>query len=135
MMTAFAAVTLYAGLFVLLFLALKLNTGRVRAGAKVSIGDGGSEDMQRAMRVQGNAVEDVPIVLFGLFGLAALAAPVMLIHGFGATFMVLRVLHALGLGGAKGVGIGRLIGTLGTALLMLALGGTCIYFALNHVPV
>ena len=134
-MTAFAAVTLYVGLFVLLFLALKLNTGRVRAGAKVSIGDGGSEDMQRAMRVQGNAAEDVPIVLFGLFGLAALAAPVMLIHGFGGSFIVLRVLHALGLGGAKGAGIGRLIGTLGTLILMLGLGGTCVYYALTYAAI
>ena len=44
--------------------------------------------MQRAIRVQGNAVEDVPVVLLGLLGLAALAAPVVLIHALGGSFLV-----------------------------------------------
>ncbi len=130
-MNGIEAVTLYAGLFVLLFLALKLNTGRVRASVKVSIGDGGSEDMQRAMRVQANAIEDVPIVLLGLYGLAALAAPVMLIHALGGSFLVLRLMHALDMGGASWVAKGRLIGTLGTTLVMLITGGACLWYALT----
>ncbi len=130
-MTAYGAVTLYVGLFVLLFIALKMNCGRVRAGAKVNIGDGGNEAMQRAMRVQGNAVEDVPIVLLGLFGLAGLAAPTVLIHALGGSFLVLRLLHALGMGGASGFGKGRMIGTVGTMLVMLVTAGACIWYAVT----
>ncbi|MCF6328314.1 MAG: MAPEG family protein [Henriciella sp.] len=130
-MTAYGAVTLYVGLFVLLFIALKMNCGRVRLGEKVNIGDGGSAAMQRAMRVQANAVEDVPIVLLGLFGLAALAAPVLLIHVLGGGFLVLRLLHALGMGGASGFGKGRMIGTLGTMLVMLGTAGACIWYAVT----
>lgn len=130
-MTATGAVTLYAGLFVLLFLILKLNAGRVRGGSKVSIGDGGNDALQCAMRVQANAIEDVPIVLIGLFGLAALAAPVNLIHGLGGSFFVFRALHALGMGGAPGFGFGRMVGTLGTLVVMLVTGGACLYYVLG----
>lgn len=130
-MTPIAATTLYLGLFGLLMLILKLNAGRVRASKRINLGDGNDEAMQRAIRVQGNAAEDVPVVLFGLVGLGLLAAPVMLIHALGATFLIARVLHAVGLGGMAGAGVGRLIGTLLSVVVMLVTAGACVWFALN----
>ena len=124
------AATLYIGFFVLLFLLLKLNGGRVRSGAKVSIGDGDNEDMKRAMRVQGNAVEDVPITLLGILALAHLSAPVMLIHGLGGGFLFFRVLHALGMGGAPGLGFGRAVGTLGTLIVLMVTAISCLRYAI-----
>ena len=130
-MTPYEAMTLYAGLFVILFIGLKLNAGRVRAGTKVNFGEGGNDKMIQAMRVQANAVEDVPIVLIGLFGLAALSAPVMLIHGLGGSYLAARVLHALGLGRGGGTGRGRMIGTLVTLIVMLVTAGACLFYALT----
>jgi uncharacterized membrane protein YecN with MAPEG domain len=130
-MTAFAAATLYIGLFGLLMIALKMNVGRVRTSEKVGFGDGANEAMQRAIRVQGNAVEDVPVVLLGLLGLAALAAPVVLIHALGGSFLVGRILHAVGLGGSSGSSFGRLVGTLISLIVMLVTAGACIFFALT----
>ena len=129
-MTPIAATTLYIGLFALLMLLLKLNVGRVRASKKINLGDGNDESMQRAIRVQGNAVEDVPVVLFGLVGLGLLAAPVLLIHGLGISFLIARILHAIGLGGMAGAGIGRLIGTLMSLIVMIATAAACIWYAL-----
>tara|TARA_R110002020_G_scaffold83397_1_gene206936 strand:+ start:329120 stop:329512 length:393 start_codon:yes stop_codon:yes gene_type:complete len=130
-MTAFAAATLYIGLFCLLMLALKMNVGRVRTSEKVGFGDGANEALQRAIRVQGNAVEDVPVVLLGLLGLAALAAPTILIHALGASFLLGRVLHAVGLGGSSGSSFGRLVGTLISLIVLLVTAGACIWFALT----
>tara|TARA_R110002049_G_scaffold29725_1_gene101192 strand:- start:963 stop:1355 length:393 start_codon:yes stop_codon:yes gene_type:complete len=130
-MSAFAAATLYFGLFGFLMLALKLNVGRVRAKEKVMFGDGANEAMQRAIRVQGNAVEDVPIVLIGIAGLAALAAPVVLIHALGGSFFVARILHAIGLGGTSGSSFGRMVGTLVTLIVKLVTAGACVWFALT----
>jgi uncharacterized protein len=130
-MTAFAAATLYFGLFGLLMLGLKMNVGRVRSAQKVGFGDGNNEAVQRAIRVQGNAVEDVPFVLIGIAGLAALAAPVLLIHGLGASFLVGRLLHAVGLGGSSGTSFGRLFGTVISMIVMLVTSGACIWFALT----
>lgn len=130
-MTSLAAATLYTGLFLLLFAVLKMNAGRVRAGTKVNYGEGANDKMIQAMRVQGNAVEDVPIVLIGLFGLAYLSAPTMLIHVIGAVFFVSRVLHAVGLGSSDGTGATRILGTVGSLLALLVTGGSCLWFVLS----
>ncbi|MBI1400188.1 MAPEG family protein [Hyphomonas sp.] len=130
-MTAIAAATLYAGLFGLLMILLKGNVGRVRTSEKVGFGDGNNEALQRAIRVQGNAVEDVPVVLVGLLALGLMNAPVVLIHGLGATFLVARILHAIGLGGSSGGSPGRMFGTLLTLIVMLITAGACIWFALT----
>jgi len=129
-MTGYEIIALYTGLMVLLFVVLKLNAGRVRAATKVDFGEGGDERMIRAMRAQGNAVEDAPMIMLGLFALAALGAGDMMLHILGGGFVVARVLHALGLGGAKGFGVGRLIGTLGTMIIGLVTAGACIWLAL-----
>ncbi|HPE47851.1 MAG TPA: MAPEG family protein [Hyphomonas sp.] len=130
-MSSMQAATLYVGLFVLLMLFLKANVGRVRTKEKIGFGHGDNEPMQRSLRVQGNAVEDVPVVLLGLIGLGALAAPVLLIHGLGASFLVGRILHAIGLGGSSGGSFGRSMGTLITALVMLVTAGACIWYAVT----
>jgi len=128
-MTSMQAAVLYAGLFCLLMLVLKGNVGRVRTREKIGFGDGGNEPMQRALRVQGNAVEDVPVVLLGLIGLGALAAPALLIHILGASFLLGRVLHAIGLGGSSGGSPGRMFGTLISLIVMLVTAGACVWYA------
>ena len=130
-MTPMQAAVLYTGLFCLLMLVLKGNVGRVRAREKIGFGDGGNEPMQRALRVQGNAVEDVPVVLVGLIGLGALTAPALLIHILGASFLLGRVLHAVGLGGSSGGSPGRMFGTLISLIVMLVTAGACLWFAVT----
>lgn len=130
-MTPMQAAVLYTGLFCLLMLVLKGNVGRVRAREKIGFGDGGNEPMQRALRVQGNAVEDVPVVLVGLIGLGALTAPALLIHILGASFLLGRVLHAVGLGGSSGGSPGRMFGTLISLIVMLVTAGACVWFAVT----
>lgn len=130
-MTGFEAVTLYLGLFGLLFAVLKMNCGRVRMATQVNYGEGDNEAMAKAMRVQANAIEDVPIVLLGLIGLASLLAPVALIHALGGTFFVGRVLHAVGLSSATGTGLPRLLGTIISLFTIIITGGACLWFALT----
>ncbi len=128
-MTSVEAAVLYAGLFVILFILLKGNVGRVRSTEKVMFGDGANERLQRAQRVQGNAVEDVPVTLVGLLGLGLLTAPVALIHGLGIAFLLGRILHAVGLGGSSGSSFGRMAGTLLSLIVMLVTGSACIWYA------
>lgn len=128
-MTGFEAVGLYIGLIIILMFVLKGNVGRVRVAEKVSLGDGGSDRMLRAIRAQGNAIEDVPIVLVGWLALAALSAPVWLIHILGIAFILGRILHAMGISLVKGLEWGRSAGTFLTALVMLATAVGCIWHA------
>lgn len=128
-MTSIQAAALYVGIFVIFFLLLKGRVGQVRSSEKVMFGDGANERLQRAQRVQGNAVEDVPVTLIGLIALGALSAPVMLIHGLGITLVLGRVLHAIGLSGSSGGSPGRMWGTLLTLIAMLVTGSAVIWYA------
>ena len=130
-MTGLEAVALYTGLLLLLFIGLKMNVGRVRSATKIAIGDGGNENLIRAMRAQANAVEDVPMAVIGLLLLAGLQAPVWLIHTLGAGLVVSRLLHAIGLGRSSGVTLGRALGTLGTAIVFVVTAGACIWLAVS----
>lgn len=112
---------LYAGLCTLLVLYL---AGRVivgRRGKKVGIGDGGDHELQRRIRVHANAIEYLPLALLLLGGMELNGYPDPVIHAFGATLLVSRVLHAWGLSRHSGVSRGRFIGTLFTLLLMVAM--------------
>ncbi|MEO0422500.1 MAG: MAPEG family protein [Pseudomonadota bacterium] len=128
-MTSLDAATLYAGLLLLLMVYLKGNCGFTRMREKVFLGDGGNDAMLRAIRAQGNAVEDVPMVLIGLFALAGLGASALMVHVLGGAFVLARVLHALGMLG--GVGFGRVAGTLITQLVMIGTAGLCLWQALT----
>ncbi|MEM9386075.1 MAG: MAPEG family protein [Pseudomonadota bacterium] len=128
-MTSIEAATLYAGLLLLLMVYLKGNCGFTRMREKIYLGDGGSDPMLRAIRAQGNAVEDVPVVLIGLFALVGLGVGPVSIHLLGAAFVIARVLHALGMVG--GVGWGRVAGTLITQLVMMGTAGLCLWHALT----
>lgn len=128
-MTSMESAALYAGIFVIFFIVLKGRVGRVRMSEKIGFGDGANERLQRVIRVQGNAVEDVPVTLVGILALGALSAPVWLIHALGAGLLIGRVLHAIGLTGSSGGSFGRMWGTLLTLIVMLVTGGACIWLA------
>lgn len=128
-MTELQAAALWVGLHILLMGYLKLRVGATRSKTKVGFGDGDNEQMQRSLRVQGNAVEDVPITLIGLVMLALVTAPLWLIHAAGGVLLGSRLLHAFGLGKSSGVTFGRLVGTLGSVIAMVAVAIGCIYFS------
>lgn len=128
-MTSLDAATLYAGLLLLLMIYLKGNCGFTRMRENVDLGDGGNDAMLRAIRAQGNAVEDVPMVLIGLFALAGLGAGALTVHVLGSSFVLARTLHALGM--IAGVGWGRVAGTLITQLVMIGTAGLCLWQALT----
>ena len=130
-MTGIEIAGLWIGLNVLLMTFLKGAVGATRSRTKVDYGAGDNEKMQRMMRVQGNAVEDVPISLIGLGVLAMMSAPNMLLHGLGGVLFVSRILHATGLGGKGGASFGRVAGTIGSLLVLLVTGGACLWFALT----
>ena len=112
---------LYAGLCTLLVLVLAVRVIALRMRAKIGIGDGGDHEMQRRVRVHANSVEYLPLALILLGGMELNGYPNAVIHGFGATLLLSRVLHAWGLSRKSGASPGRFVGTLLTLLLMVAM--------------
>lgn len=89
--------SLYASLAVLLIVRLSIAVIKLRRKNRVSVGDGGVEEMQLAIRTHANGVEYIPITLLLLLTLELNGAPAILIHILGATLLVGRMLHAMGL--------------------------------------
>lgn len=110
---------LYGGLCGLMLIALAAVVVRLRRRFQVGIGTGGQAELARAVRVQGNFTEYVPLTLV-LLGLAeAQGAPAAILHAAGLALVAGRLLHATGLGRSAGRSFGRLYGMM---LTLLALG-------------
>jgi hypothetical protein len=110
-------------------LGLKIYVGGRRGALKIAPGDVSNVDFGRATRLQMNAVEDVPVLMAGLLGIALLGMPAWYIHVCGGVLVLARLAHAMGLAGSGGFSIGRAAGTLGTLLTYLAIAGALIVHA------
>ncbi|GAB2491459.1 MAPEG family protein [Arenimonas alkanexedens] len=112
---------LYAGLCTLLVLLLSGRVIAYRLRHKVGLGDGGHGELSLRVRSHANAVEYLPLALLLLGGMELNGYPDAVIHGFGATLLVSRLMHAWGLSRSDGSSVGRFVGTLLTLLLMITM--------------
>ena len=124
LMQAIQAAALWSGLLILLMLVLSGIVVSGRRKHMVSFGDGGNRDLLAASRAFGNCAEYATPGMVALMLLGAVGTPVWMVHAVGATLLVGRVVHALGLLFQTGPSLGRVIGMLLTwvALLTAAVG-------------
>jgi uncharacterized membrane protein YecN with MAPEG domain len=125
-MTPVQAAAMNIGLLMLLMLALKMFVGSRRG--RLPSGET-TPEFNRVLRVQMNAVEDVPVIMAGILALGLLGLPAWYIHMSGLVLLLARILHAVGLASSSGFSIGRLAGTLGTLLVFLAVAGALLVHA------
>lgn len=86
----------YAALLAVFYVFLSIRTLRVRRRLRIAIGDGGNEDMLRAMRTHANFAEYVPFAVL-LIALAELqGADTGWIHALGILLLGGRTAHAWG---------------------------------------
>jgi uncharacterized protein len=129
MLTAVQAAALWSGLLILVLLTLSGLVVRRRRRHQISLGDAGNPEMASAARAFGNASEYIPAGFAALILLALIGAPILLIHAVGATLVVGRVIHALGLVFQKGPSLGRVLGMLLTWIALLVGAVALIAFA------
>ncbi|MGA0024714.1 MAG: MAPEG family protein [Burkholderiales bacterium] len=87
---------LYAALLGLMFVALSVRTIRLRRRYRVAIGDGRNTLLQRAMRVNANFSEYVPLTLLLIWFVELHDGPRLHVHALGIALLCGRVLHAWG---------------------------------------
>lgn len=109
---------------------LSMRIGKLRTTLKISVGDGGNEQVMRRMRAQANFVENVPLslILFALIEAAGKGG--MWLAPLGAIYMVGRVCHAIGMDG--NFSAGRPIGMITTMVPNLALVVVAVLTALRN---
>ncbi|WP_298933242.1 MAPEG family protein [uncultured Ruegeria sp.] len=118
-----AITPIYAALIALLFVALSANVISQRRSGRISVGDGGSKDMIKAMRTHSNCAEYAPFALLLIAMVELQGAGALLLNLLGLSLLGGRVLHAYGFGRTPQVIILRQIGMLLTfaAILVAAL--------------
>ena len=89
--------SIVASVLTIIFIKLSFAVIGLRRKNKVGLGSGGHEDLERAIRAQGNFAEYVP---FGIILIACLelnGAPLWLVAIPGITLIVGRMIHAKGI--------------------------------------
>ena len=124
------AAALWTGLSLLLLIALSLLVVRQRQKHHVATGDGGIDELARAVRAQGNATEYIPAGIAGLAVLAMTGAPPIIIHLAGAILVLGRVTHAGGLTITLGTSILRTVGMVATWIAYLFTGVALLVFSI-----
>ena len=112
---------LYAGLCSILVVFLAVRVAQWRFRHKIGIGDGGDRELLKRVRAHANAIENMPLALILLGGMELNGYSTGLVHGFGAVLLVSRAAHAWGLSHSSGTSGGRLMGSLFTWLLIVAM--------------
>jgi len=99
---------------------LSVRIGMVRTAKKISVGDGGDEELIRRMRAQANFIENTPIVLI-LIAVIELSRPLNpWLAGVAGLYTVARIAHGVGMDGGV-FKFGRMIGTMVTMVTQLSL--------------
>ena len=124
------AAALWAGLNIVLLLALSLLVVRQRQRHKVALGDEGVPELAQAIRAFGNSTEYVPAAMIGIVVLALVQAPPLAIHVAGFILFVGRVVHAIGLSTSGGTSFPRAIGMVLTWVAYVFLGAALLFYAL-----
>ena len=108
----------FLALLALMLVGVSIRITVLRARKKIDLADGGDEELRRAIRVQGNFIEYVPLAL-GLMALVeALGAAPWVVYLFGAVLLAARIAHAWGI--YAGVFPARVVGTSATWLVLVA---------------
>lgn len=86
----------YAAFLGLGFITLSVLTLRLRRKFKIPLGDGGNNQLFRAIRVHSNFAEYVPLSIILIFMTEQQNAPHFLIHLLGSCLLIGRFSHAWG---------------------------------------
>jgi uncharacterized membrane protein YecN with MAPEG domain len=115
--------SIIAAVLTAVFIRLSFNVIGLRRKNKVGLGSGGNEDLERAIRAQGNFAEYVP---FGLILLACLelnGTVWWLVAIPGVTLIIGRLIHAIGINTPPPDFSKRVLGMKFTFVTLMALVG------------
>ncbi|MBX9684083.1 MAG: MAPEG family protein [Hyphomicrobium sp.] len=124
---------LYAALLTPLLIFLSVRVIKARRGASVAIGDGGNPALMRAMRVQANFTEYVPLALILMALAESLQSPALALHALGVALVVGRSIHAYGVSQVSETINIRVAGMVTTFTVLGCLALLCLAGAISQL--
>jgi len=118
---------LYASLLTILAIFLAIKVGMNRVETKTMTGEGESSKLLQSIRAHGNLIEYAPLALILLALLEMQNLSDSMLHLCGALFFLARISHAYGVTISRESTPYRLVGAVGTWLIMLIMSLVGIY--------
>jgi len=112
---------LYVALAVILVIVLSVRVVARRFHSRIGMGDGDDIELRKRVRAHGNAIEYLPLGLLALLLLDLDGTTPVLLHACGISFLIARVVHAIGLSRKTGTSPERFFGTTVTLLTLLVM--------------
>lgn len=127
-------IAVYLAAFGLMAVFHAIMVIRLRWKFKISMGDGGNEELMRAMRVFGNFIEYVPLGLVLLMGCELVQSPAWYLHLTGGSLVLGRCLHAIGMGKPKNGFNPRVAGMILTLISLVLSSVGVLLFSVYSIP-
>tara|TARA_B100001113_G_C20866019_1_gene516180 strand:- start:116 stop:499 length:384 start_codon:yes stop_codon:yes gene_type:complete len=121
---------LYTSLITTLAIFLAYRVGTTRLKTNTLLGEGDSSELLQSIRSHGNLVEHAPLALALLFLLEMQSVVDWKLHLLGSSFFLLRILHAYGMAISRESTPYRLVGAIGSWILMIGMSIYGIYIYL-----
>ena len=118
---------LYTSLITILAIFLAFSVGVTRGKTNTLLGEGDSSELLQAIRSHGNLMEHAPISLILLLLLEMQGVEDWKLHLIGSSFFLFRILHAYGLTISRESTPYRVVGALGSWVLMIGMSIYGIY--------
>ena len=118
---------LYASLLTILAIFLAIKVGMNRVETNIMTGEGESSMLLQSVRAHGNLIEYAPLALILLALLEMQNVSDLMLHLCGSLFFLARILHAYGVTISRESTPYRLVGAVGTWLIMLIMSLVGIY--------
>ena len=122
---------LYTSLITILAIFLAFKVGITRGKTNTLLGEGDSSELLQSIRSHGNLMETAPIALILLLLLEMQGVADWKLHLIGSSFFLFRILHAYGITISRESTPYRVIGALGSWVLMLGMSGYGIHVYLT----
>ena len=118
---------LYTSLLTILAIFLAFRNGLIRGKTKTMLGYGDSSELLQSIRAHGNLMEHAPIALILLLLLEMQGVADWKLHLIGSSFFLCRILHAYGITISRESTPYRLVGALGSWVIMLGMSAYGLY--------
>lgn len=122
---------LYTSLITILSIFLAFKVGITRGKTNTLLGEGDSSELLQSIRSHGNLMESAPISLILLLMLEMQSVADWKLHLIGSSFFLFRILHAYGISISRESTPYRVVGALGSWVLMLGMSIYGVYIYLS----
>lgn len=128
-----AVTSLYTAILALIMVVLAYQTSARRKSAKINLGTGNDDIMERRSRAFGNFTEFTPMFILLMAMIEIQGYGTNYVHILGMVTVFSRIFHALGMTNSITIINGRFVGAILAYVSLLVAGGFVLYHSASQM--